>query len=570
MIRVFPYFLILFTNICLSQTFNKIDENVDVMGFYTLEQNDSIFLLGVDIDSQGNWNYFHKTYNVLGDEIDSDLLMSSPNNLSGPMLNRIRGELFWNSEVNGAVDNIIYDIDISNGFQFDTVPKAFSHDYGFHNVPPKKFRDSLTVLPYCEFYTPASPITFSRALVIDGFGNKVGLNDFSRGNHEFINGVQSLWNGNTMISFFRFYGEQFNFWDADIAIFDHLNEPVSNNRYNTFDNSGINTILELSDKTYLLFESYFQNNLSKTKIIKVDVDGVELDSWYLDNFTVASHKNTDHSLELQDGSILITLLDKSPFGFKIPNVLRINPFGDLMWNKTFSYNDSVDQQFLGMDTITGGGYLFGGHTRDLVNNKQCAWLVRTDCHGEIDASSTEPCPYFNCTQYPIDASFTCSDTLIDLATQSGEVDFSNSSPFQTSRIWSFGEPGSFSSSADPKFTYTTPGDYIVNLDVYVGKCTSTFKRKITVINSDLSLEEVQADDVDLYPNPAKNVLNIDTKASVNNIQIWDTNGKPMHCSIQSKEKNKFKIEAQNLSRGVYFISLQYETGQELHLKFVRE
>jgi photosystem II stability/assembly factor-like uncharacterized protein len=81
-----------------------------------------------------------------------------------------------------------------------------------------------------------------------------------------------------------------------------------------------------------------------------------------------------------------------------------------------------------------------------------------------------------------------------------------------------------------------------------------------------STEETPNFSVNIYPNPASEVLNIDTKGPLSIAQVFDLNGREILREI--KPTNAIKIN--DLTKGVYFIKLFDTNGRFITRKFVKE
>jgi len=68
-------------------------------------------------------------------------------------------------------------------------------------------------------------------------------------------------------------------------------------------------------------------------------------------------------------------------------------------------------------------------------------------------------------------------------------------------------------------------------------------------NTNLSVKEIQHDELSLYPNPAKDILSIKTKEPVKKIEIFDINGRIVKASSDINNK----IDISNLKVGNYLI-----------------
>jgi ELWxxDGT repeat protein len=72
----------------------------------------------------------------------------------------------------------------------------------------------------------------------------------------------------------------------------------------------------------------------------------------------------------------------------------------------------------------------------------------------------------------------------------------------------------------------------------------------------LSVEKRQEDKVNLYPNPSKNILNIETSQKIISLQIMNTKGQ----IVKNVETSSKTMGTEDLSTGVYFIHIKTEFG----------
>ncbi len=115
------------------------------------------------------------------------------------------------------------------------------------------------------------------------------------------------------------------------------------------------------------------------------------------------------------------------------------------------------------------------------------------------------------------------------------------------------------------FLLILPNNYNLNVNVYRNfdpnicdyldledTATLTFTTPIEGVIS-LSTTELQSQNEKpkVFPNPAKDVLNIKTPATLDKIKIFDTAGK-MVLSIQ---KPGDKIDVSKLTNGIYFVEI---------------
>lgn len=82
----------------------------------------------------------------------------------------------------------------------------------------------------------------------------------------------------------------------------------------------------------------------------------------------------------------------------------------------------------------------------------------------------------------------------------------------------------------------------------------------------LSQPEFTANGLILYPNPAKDVVNINSDTQMKSAVIYDINGR----LVQSAAINQNTIDVQNLTKGTYFIIIEDTTGKQHSSKIIKE
>lgn len=84
----------------------------------------------------------------------------------------------------------------------------------------------------------------------------------------------------------------------------------------------------------------------------------------------------------------------------------------------------------------------------------------------------------------------------------------------------------------------------------------------------LSNENFEKSKVQVYPNPAKNILNVSSETQLQNIQVYDVNGRQV---INYKPKSNLEtINIQDLNSGIYLIKLISSEGKVTTQKFIKE
>lgn len=107
-------------------------------------------------------------------------------------------------------------------------------------------------------------------------------------------------------------------------------------------------------------------------------------------------------------------------------------------------------------------------------------------------------------------------------------------------------------------------------NLYVGFSNSSHTDATVLrLENYLEVNEVEAEKVKLYPNPAKHILNLDTKATTNvsSINIYNMLGQ-MVIAIPDAE-NVSTIDVSDLKTGTYFIKVNTDKGTA-NTKFIKE
>ena len=100
------------------------------------------------------------------------------------------------------------------------------------------------------------------------------------------------------------------------------------------------------------------------------------------------------------------------------------------------------------------------------------------------------------------------ESVFSFITTDATVQFSNSSLYQNSVSWNFGD-GSVSSDANPTHTYSTSGTYPVKLIASNGCGSDTTIQNVTVQIVATDDTSAKANAITLYPNPANDFIHVD-------------------------------------------------------------
>jgi PKD repeat protein/photosystem II stability/assembly factor-like uncharacterized protein len=162
--------------------------------------------------------------------------------------------------------------------------------------------------------------------------------------------------------------------------------------------------------------------------------------------------------------------------------------------------------------------------------------------------------------YGLVASFTASADTVDLNT-SGVVNFTDlSAGNYTSIAWDFGDGGS-SSTPSPNHTYASTGTYTVTLTLTFGTCTSTKTKTVVVINTSGIEKYSDGPAIEIWPNPAKDMLHIASAVPVSSIELYNSVGQVAYSSMNNAAYSDINIS--NLLPGIYFIRISTAQGRSV-------
>ncbi|MCT4664420.1 MAG: choice-of-anchor J domain-containing protein [Flavobacteriales bacterium] len=111
------------------------------------------------------------------------------------------------------------------------------------------------------------------------------------------------------------------------------------------------------------------------------------------------------------------------------------------------------------------------------------------------------------------------------------------------------------------FSPTVNGDYTVTATTAEG-CTETATYKV----SGIGLDELDENEIAIYPNPVNDVLNINSELEVTNLRIVDAQGRTIMENILT---SKGSIEVSELASGNYFLIGESEKGNFVR-RFVKK
>jgi hypothetical protein len=121
--------------------------------------------------------------------------------------------------------------------------------------------------------------------------------------------------------------------------------------------------------------------------------------------------------------------------------------------------------------------------------------------------------------------------------------------------------GSAAQTACEVFSYGEVEDYTVNIT----------PAKMDLPANENNDEDVSLPQLNLYPNPATDVLHLDLKGFEGrvNTQVFDLTGKLMQAQI-TEEGSQSQLDIQSLSQGLYILRITDEGGKTATAKWIKE
>jgi hypothetical protein len=188
--------------------------------------------------------------------------------------------------------------------------------------------------------------------------------------------------GFLILGWTRSFGEEER--DFYLVKTDSAGEQQWQKTFGESSDEGGKSIIQLADGNYLLTGSGSQGtNRSIGRVYKVDGDGDVI--WaktysYQDNTSNNLHK----TIELWNGNLVSAgLTDLTDNGGWI---ICTDSIGDLLWQREYNKNENIDL-FYGLLATADGGFLLSGQAVNEETNSQDAWLLKVDSVG---------CAYPNC------------------------------------------------------------------------------------------------------------------------------------------------------------------------------
>ncbi|MCF8219558.1 MAG: PKD domain-containing protein [Bacteroidales bacterium] len=174
------------------------------------------------------------------------------------------------------------------------------------------------------------------------------------------------------------------------------------------------------------------------------------------------------------------------------------------------------------------------------------------------------------SNWNLDAYDVSADFTFDIFQDS--VQFTNQSQSQSpvNYYWDFGD-GTTETTKNPGHTYNSDGNYLVTLITDYCSTPDTTEHTVTISTTGLQENQLQQD-VNVFPNPVKDILTVISDRTLNNVtvEIMNMFGQKVH--VESIDTNlPQKINLETLPDGLYLITIENrDTGQKANFKLLKE
>jgi acetyl esterase/lipase len=113
--------------------------------------------------------------------------------------------------------------------------------------------------------------------------------------------------------------------------------------------------------------------------------------------------------------------------------------------------------------------------------------------------------------------------------------------------------------------FVTPGTYEIKTREFNHLLAAgEVQNFVAVVQDDVNFNELAVINVNLFPNPASNHINVESSEWINDIQLIDLSGKILKS--EQVQANHFQVDLSNLHTGFYFLSVNTDLGAKI-LKF---
>ncbi|MCD9853095.1 T9SS type A sorting domain-containing protein [Epilithonimonas sp. JDS] len=364
----------------------------------------------------------------------------------------------------------------------------------------------------------------------------------------------------------------------------------------------LNIIIQQDGKIIISGDFTQFNNIQKNYIARLNVDG-SLDTTF--NIAGSGASNVIYSIAQQtDGKILIAGDFGLYNGIARGRVARLNKDGSL--DQTFDSGIGSNNYLNSVVLQSDGKVLIGGYT-STYNNIARRTIARLNIDGSLDTSfnpigSGGNLPIYSMTvqlngKIIICGGFTSfnnvetggiarlnTDGTLDTAfiknnsasansavvLPNGKI-LTNGNFYSTSKFHRLKTDGSadklFDTVGEVRRMILQPDGKILVCG-YFTSFDGVNKKQIVRINGEniLSVSDNEKENLQIYPNPVKDILNIKSIEPISGYEIYSLDGRKL---TTGNKVNDSKIDVSNLTKGNYLIKFQTK-GKEQTTKFIKE
>lgn len=132
--------------------------------------------------------------------------------------------------------------------------------------------------------------------------------------------------------------------------------------------------------------------------------------------------------------------------------------------------------------------------------------------------------------------------------------------FITSYQWDFGDGSPYSLAFSPTHTYDTPGTYLVKCFV-TSSCGTGFFETFATIFTGIEDMDFAKDNLKLYPNPTRNIINLETLNGIKmeSLSVINVLGQDVK-NISLDNVTEYILDVNGLSAGSYFLRIKSDKG----------
>lgn len=190
----------------------------------------------------------------------------------------------------------------------------------------------------------------------------------------------------------------------------------------------------------------------------------------------------------------------------------------------------------------------------VVYNEAGVYDLSLLAHGVMETDTLTLSAYINVHEAPV-ADFSVSDNNLYLP--NALAVFQNESLYAYNYTWDFGD-GNGSEDANPYHYYTEVGSFNVSLTASNPWCEDviySLEESIEVQDA-TNVEDANLMEVNVFPNPATDRIQIVVNAEILSVKLYDVNGSVV---LQSEGNQEF-LNVRGLAKGCYMLSIETPKG----------